>query len=369
MNITRNVSLRWNDFHENTTATLTGLRFADEFTDITLACDDNRQIKAHRVIMAASSPVFHNILKQKNCLNPIVFLRGITTKHLIPIIDFIYQGEVKISEENLDEFLKIAKDFQLTGLESEAKSDDIFENVLDKQSLPGYKEEIETEYNSKALLPNEGWDDSALRTTLASPPLFNLLPSPMLPISSPVPSLPPSNTYEDLPPPSTAVPPTARHLSPSPLMEARNTSLTPEEAFHYLTQPARYTRDLEVVAKAKGGQVFLFKSDTLMKSKDWRIAGYVMTAEKGKQKIHSKLDKNKAILKGTFKLVTNENKDGDIRFRKYSWQFEDDPKTVLIQYVGDETLAGPVVHGNCKGPNPIFRQSGFLAGSCNGSHV
>ena len=84
MNITRNVSLRWNDFHENTTATLTGLRFADEFTDITLACDDNRQIKAHSVIMAASSPVFHNILKQKNCSNPIVFLRGMNKKHLMP---------------------------------------------------------------------------------------------------------------------------------------------------------------------------------------------------------------------------------------------------------------------------------------------
>ena len=50
--------------------------------------------------------------------------------------------------------------------------------------------------------------------------------------------------------------------------------------------------------------------------------------------------------------MTNDNKEGDIRFRRHSWEFKDDPKSVLIQYIGDESLAGPVYHGNCKGPNP-----------------
>ena len=37
---------------------------------------------------------------------------------------------------------------------------------------------------------------------------------------------------------------------------------------------------------------------------------------------------------------------------RYSWQFEDDPLLVLIQYVGDETIKTLNYHGNCKSENP-----------------
>ena len=67
-----------------------------------------------------------------------------------------------------------------------------------------------------------------------------------------------------------------------------------------------------------------------------------MAAEKGKKEIHAKQNIGKTIIKRTSKLVTNDNKDGDIRFRRHSWEFKDDPKNVLIQYIKDESLAGPV---------------------------
>ena len=117
------------------------LRFAEEFTDITLACDDNHEINAHMVILAASSPFFHNILRKKNCSNPIVFFRGMATQHLLPVVDFIYQGEVNISEENLSEFLNIAKYFQLRGLQSEVKADEKITNISDEQYLPVSQEQ------------------------------------------------------------------------------------------------------------------------------------------------------------------------------------------------------------------------------------
>ena len=116
------------------------LRFAEEFTDITLACDDNHEIKAHMVILASASPVFHNILRKKFFSNPIVFLRGIAKQHLLPVVVFIYQGEVNISEENLSEFLKIATDFQLRGLQSKVKADGKITNMSYKHSLPVSKE-------------------------------------------------------------------------------------------------------------------------------------------------------------------------------------------------------------------------------------
>ena len=38
--------------------------------------------------------------------------------------------------------------------------------------------------------------------------------------------------------------------------------------------------------------------------------------------------------------------------RRYSWQFAEDLLTVLIQYVGDETIKTTNYHGNCKTENP-----------------
>ena len=36
-----------------------------DFTDVTLACDDGKLVEAHKVILAASSPLFQNLLKSK----------------------------------------------------------------------------------------------------------------------------------------------------------------------------------------------------------------------------------------------------------------------------------------------------------------
>ena len=44
-----------------------------------------------------------------------------------------------------------------------------------------------------------------------------------------------------------------------------------------------------------------------------------MSAEKGKKEIHGKQNLGRKIIKRTSKLVTNDNKDGDIRFRRHSW--------------------------------------------------
>ena len=35
-----------------------------EFADVTLVCEDDQQVEAHKVILAASSPFFENILKK-----------------------------------------------------------------------------------------------------------------------------------------------------------------------------------------------------------------------------------------------------------------------------------------------------------------
>ena len=54
--------LQWNNFKENVNSAFGRLRNDKEFTDVTLECEDGRQIEAHKVILAASSPLFEKIL-------------------------------------------------------------------------------------------------------------------------------------------------------------------------------------------------------------------------------------------------------------------------------------------------------------------
>ena len=108
--------LKWNDFKENVNTAFKDLRMDNEFTDVTLACEDGHQIEAHKVILSVSSPFFHNLLKINKRAHPLIYMRGMNSEDLLSIVDFLYCGEANICQDNLDKFLKIAKELQLKGL-------------------------------------------------------------------------------------------------------------------------------------------------------------------------------------------------------------------------------------------------------------
>ena len=55
--------LQWNDFNANVNKAFGNLRDDLDFADVTLACEDGHQLEAHKVILAASSPFFQNLLQ------------------------------------------------------------------------------------------------------------------------------------------------------------------------------------------------------------------------------------------------------------------------------------------------------------------
>ena len=69
--------LKWNDFQDNVNTVFGSLREDTEFADVTLACEDGQQIEAHKVILAASSPFFQNLLKRNTHPHPLIYMRGI----------------------------------------------------------------------------------------------------------------------------------------------------------------------------------------------------------------------------------------------------------------------------------------------------
>merc|ERR1711892_1527405 len=107
--------LHWKDFEANMTVALKDLREEKDFFDVTIACDDN-QIQAHKVILSACSTFFRNLLRRNPHQHPLLYLKGVQYKDLLRILDFMYNGEVNVAEEELKQFLAVAADLKVKGL-------------------------------------------------------------------------------------------------------------------------------------------------------------------------------------------------------------------------------------------------------------
>ena len=122
--------LQWNDFKDNVISAYENISENNDFSDVTLACGDGEQLEAHRVILAASSPVFQNILKSNlNHSHPLIYMRGVKSVDLMAIVDFLYSGETKIFQENFDSFLAIAEELQLKGLVGQ-RNEELVQRIL-----------------------------------------------------------------------------------------------------------------------------------------------------------------------------------------------------------------------------------------------
>ena len=88
--------LKWNDFQENISTAFANLRGKNDFSDVTLACEDGQQFEAHKVILVASSPFFDHLLKMNKHSHPWIYMRGIKSEDWSAIIDFLYCGEANV---------------------------------------------------------------------------------------------------------------------------------------------------------------------------------------------------------------------------------------------------------------------------------
>ena len=90
---------------------------SSEFADVTLVTDDKQQIRAHRNILSAASPVFKSILQiDSNNTNPVIYLRGIQHSEMESIMQFIYLGEARFYEDRMSEFLTVSKNLEIKEL-------------------------------------------------------------------------------------------------------------------------------------------------------------------------------------------------------------------------------------------------------------
>ena len=78
MSASEKLCLQWNDFKDNVSSSFGELREDKDLIDVTLACEDGKQVEAHKVVLAASSPFFKDILKRNKHPHPLIYMRGLT---------------------------------------------------------------------------------------------------------------------------------------------------------------------------------------------------------------------------------------------------------------------------------------------------
>ena len=117
--------IRWNDFTNNIADTFRSLRGDNDFTDVTLACEDGQVVEAHKVVLAASSPFFLDVLKVSKHPHPLIYLKGVQMRELAAVMDCLYNGEVTlVNQEELESFLGLAKDLRLKVVHDMTTDDD-----------------------------------------------------------------------------------------------------------------------------------------------------------------------------------------------------------------------------------------------------
>ena len=120
-------SLKWNDFHSNAAKAFSFFRNDDYLHDVTLVSDDHKQISAHKLVLSAGSEYFNNIFKQNRHSHPLLCLQGVTSEDMNNILDYMYNGEVQIYQDNLDRFLTVAQRLELNGLIGNDQNEKYFE--------------------------------------------------------------------------------------------------------------------------------------------------------------------------------------------------------------------------------------------------
>ncbi|KAL1457868.1 hypothetical protein WDU94_008054, partial [Cyamophila willieti] len=70
--------------------------------------------KAHKIILAACSKHFQDLFEAAPfCPNILVILDGTSSVNMSALLEFMYKGEVHVSQESLSGFLKAAESLQV----------------------------------------------------------------------------------------------------------------------------------------------------------------------------------------------------------------------------------------------------------------
>ena len=93
------------------------------------------QVKSHKLVIASSSPIFHDLLAKNPHPYPLIYLKGTSLQDLQALLSFAYYGKVELEQERLESFLKAAEEFQVKGLTKGKEGDPLHQMHSDTSQI------------------------------------------------------------------------------------------------------------------------------------------------------------------------------------------------------------------------------------------
>ena len=72
---------------------------------MTLACD-GQLYSVHKFVLSMCSEYFQNILDKVDCKNPVIILKDIKKVDIESLLNYMYNGEVKVVHGDLENLIK-----------------------------------------------------------------------------------------------------------------------------------------------------------------------------------------------------------------------------------------------------------------------
>ncbi|XP_036151401.1 broad-complex core protein isoforms 1/2/3/4/5 isoform X5 [Monomorium pharaonis] len=136
MGSSQQFSLRWNNYLKHITCAFDTLRTDEDLVDVTLSCEGKR-IRAHKMLLSACSTYFRDLFKENPCQHPVIIFRNVKFDDLAALVDFMYQGEVNVVQEQLASFLTTAELLAVQGLtDGTGKDDSLVEDDIEIPNEP-----------------------------------------------------------------------------------------------------------------------------------------------------------------------------------------------------------------------------------------
>ena len=111
-------SIDWENFSSTSTERFRPLIREAKFSDVTLVTEDGQRLPSHQVILATGCTFFKKLLEEEANPKPLIFLRGVEANLLKPLINFLYTGQAEVDENVLANFLALADDLGVEGIEN-----------------------------------------------------------------------------------------------------------------------------------------------------------------------------------------------------------------------------------------------------------
>ncbi|KAL5287256.1 hypothetical protein ACFFRR_008274 [Megaselia abdita] len=213
--------LKWNNHKSNLVEILDTLIKLESYVDVTIVVDENVQFKAHRVVLAASSPYFQSILQDVPMDHCSILFPGVQEFEMRALLEYMYTGEVNVTQSQIPKIMRIASQLEVKGLFDMA---DLKEKFINDASSPTATPSSSN--NSEPQPPKTPTSYSSNHSTSSSSPQITTTSTNITSAAQSSSASPPYNSFK----PTSSTFSTSQHKSNGPMEHSPSWPLSPFNA-------------------------------------------------------------------------------------------------------------------------------------------